>query len=235
MSNDNHLQKPIIRIAYIHDVICSWCPIGLRHVDRAMASLNSEIDFELKFLPFELNPAMPPEGETIPDYFRRRSGWSAETFARYVQSVVETAASVDLVYDYAKRTHYYNTAKAHRLIDFAESSGMQKIVVDRLTRQYFEDGVNIARTEALVEIAESVGLNGSLAHDALNAPTRSETLESKYEQVRGLPVKSTPSLLINDELLIQGSNSTDFFKTTFASIARGQFEPKFKQHGTIPV
>lgn len=231
MANDNHPQKSIIRIEYIHDIICSWCPIGLRHIDLAIAALNPSIDFELKFLPFELNPDMPHEGEAIPDYFKRRSGWSAEKFASYAKSVVETAAAVDLVYDYAKRTHYFNTAKAHRLIDFAEQFGKQKIVVDILTQQYFKNGVNIAGTDALVAIAESAGLNSSETRDILNATTRSMTLEAKYAKVRGIDVKSTPTLLINGETLIPGSNSTDFFKQAFVSIAQDQSEQALKRKG----
>lgn len=189
-----------------------------------MTALDGDINFELKFLPYELNPEMPPEGELIDHYLIRRNGWSQDQFAKYADMVVEKAAVVGLTYDYSKRTHYYNTAKAHRLIDFAEQTGQHVKVVDALNKAYFRNGIDISRTENLVILATENGLDPAAANAALNATAISSSLRGKYQRVRSLSVKSTPSLLINQQVFVQGSNSPDYFAEVFSEFAQNKAE-----------
>ena len=215
-------RKPSITIEYVHDVVCSWCPIGLQNVKSAIEALKDEIDFDLRFLPYELNPTMPPEGEAIERYFARRSGWTAEKFKAYAVTVVEKAKAVGLTYDYSKRTHYYSTAAAHRLIHFAEQFGEQQRIVDALTTAYFTNGVNVSNIDNLVEIAASVGQNRSKLLDYLYADQLDPALLAKQEKVRRLHIQSVPSMLIDDETFIQGSNSAEFFNEAFVKISQHQ-------------
>lgn len=222
MRSEEISNKPLIQIEYIHDVVCSWCPIGLRHLDRAMALLEDRITFDLKFLPYELNPDMPEGGEPIEAYFKRRNGWSSARFAEYAEMVVDTAASVDLVYDYARRTHYYNTSRAHRLIDLAEQSGLQKRAVDTLTETYFRDGVDIADISSLVVLGEAIGLDPVAVREVVSKTDRSHALQAKYEKVQGLEISSIPTMLINGRTLIRGSNSAEYFYQAFQDIVRSE-------------
>lgn len=222
MLNKTSNAKANISIEYIHDVICSWCPIGLRHVNQAIDTLSNDMSFELTFLPFELNPDMPPEGEAIDAYFKRRMGWTSQQFSNYADTVVEKANAVGLVYDYGKRTHYYNTAKAHRLIDIAKQSEQQLETVDALTRLYFRDGGDISNTATLVDLAITLELDAQKVQSALDAKDPTPSLSDKYKRVKSLPVKSTPSMLINGETLVQGSNSTESFIELFSNIHQKQ-------------
>lgn len=224
MTNQSHPAKPKLRIELIHDVICSWCPIGLQNIRAAMTALDQDIDFELNFLPYELNPEMPPEGEPIEQHLIRRNGWTRDQFTDYAAMVVEKAEAVGLTYDYSKLTHYYNTAKAHRLIDFAEQTGQHVEIVDALTKAYFPDGIDISRTDTLVKLATENGLDPAAANAALNAAAISSSLRVKYRRVRSLSVKSTPSLLINQQVFVQGSNSAEYFEAVFADIAQNKAE-----------
>lgn len=224
MTDQTHSEKPKILIELIHDVICSWCPIGLQNIRAAMTALDQDIDFELNFLPYELNPEMPPEGEPIEQHLTRRNGWTQDQFAKYADMVVDKAAAVGLTYDYSKRTHYYNTAKAHRLIDFAEQTGQHVEVVDALTKAYFRDGIDISRTETLVKLATQNDLDPAAANEVLNATAISSSLRVKHQRVRSLSVKSTPSLLINQQVFVQGSNSAEYFEAVFTDIAQNKAE-----------
>lgn len=219
MTEQTHQPKPKLLIELIHDVICSWCPIGLQNIRAAMTALDQDIDFELKFLPYELNPEMPPEGEPVEHYLIRRNGWSHDQFAKYADRVVEKATAVGLTYDYSKRTHYHNTAKAHRLIDFAEQTGQQLEVVDALTEAYFQNGIDISKTDHLTDLALQVGLNAAAVKDVFEATSTRSSLRAKYDRVRGLAVKSTPSLLIDQRVFITGSNSAEYFTRAFSEHA----------------
>jgi len=220
MRNTIQGQRSKISIEYIQDVICSWCPIGLRHVTHAIRSLSNQIDFELKFLPFELNPDMPPKGESIRAYFARRKGWSDTQFSDYAQTVVATAGSVGLIYDYEKRTHYFNTAKAHRLIDFAEQKGRQADAVDMLTNLYFQHGVDVSDTDQLLEIGTELDFDQTQLRAILNAAHPTPDLREKYQRVAALKVSSAPSLLINGTTFIQGSNSQEYFVKLFSDFGQ---------------
>ena len=224
MTDQTQPARPKLFIELIHDVICSWCPIGLQNIRAAMTALDQDIDFELNFLPYELNPEMPPEGEPIEHYLIRRNGWTREQFADYAAMVVEKAEAVGLTYDYSKRTHYYNTAKAHRLIGFAEQTGQHVEIVDALTNAYFRDGIDVSKTENLIDLANETGLDTVAAAEALEAHSIPESLRLKYQRVRSLSVKSTPSLLINQQVFVQGSSSAEYFEAVFTDVAQNKAE-----------
>ena len=55
-------MKPVIKIDIVSDVVCPWCYIGKRRIEKAMKTLAGEFEFDVNYLPFELNPQMPKEG-----------------------------------------------------------------------------------------------------------------------------------------------------------------------------
>ena len=137
----------------------------------------------------------------------------------YSQDVVSAAKRAGLVYDYAKRTHYYNTSNAHRLIDFAEQFGKHHDVVGALTEQYFTYGMDVSDIESLVDLAASVGLVRQDTQKALRDHENPLRLQNKFERVRKFQVQSIPAFIINGEEFLQGSNSPEFFAQYFMDLA----------------
>ena len=181
------MTKTKIEIEQIHDVVCSWCPIGYSNIKAALTQFGKQIEVEFKFLPYELNPEMPKEGEPIEDHLKRRNNWSTEELLRYRENLVETAMQAGLTYDFAKRTHYWNTAKAHTLIHFAEKFDKQEQVNRVLIQQYFTHGLNLDDTENLANIVSSVSLNrdGVIAAVVLgNSPQLLEGLLCAHNRLR---------------------------------------------------
>jgi len=212
-----------VKIEAIHDLVCSWCPIGRSNLKAALKILDKQIVVEIQYLPFELNPEMSSEGETIEAHLMRRNGWTKEQFIHYRTDLVDVAKEAGLIYDYSKRTHYYNTAKAHRLVHFAQAFQKQGAVVDALTEQYFTQGVNLSEDENLLGIATSVGLDRELAEWALSSAEVadiSENIQHKYERVRRLGVGSVPAFIINGTELVLGANSVDYFVRYFTQLAK---------------
>ena len=122
------MTAPTIKIEMIHDVVCSWCPIGYNNIRNALDQLEPPVNVDFRFLPYELNPEMPRQGETIGAHLKRRNNWTTEQLLNYRENLVETARQAGLDYDFSKRTHYWNTAKAHTLIHFAEKFDMHEEV-----------------------------------------------------------------------------------------------------------
>jgi predicted DsbA family dithiol-disulfide isomerase len=212
------MTKIKIKIEQVHDVVCSWCPIGYSYIKAALKQLDNQIEVEFKFLPYELNPAMSKEGESIEDHLKRRNNWNTEELLRYRENLVETAIQAGLTYDFGKRTHYWNTAKAHTLIHFAEKFDKQEQVNRVLIQQYFAEGLNVDDAESLANIGSSVGLNRDAVMAAFTAPEIAAEMLEKQVRVRGLNLRSVPTFIFNDIELVSGSNSVEFFVQYFSHL-----------------
>jgi len=212
------MTKTKIKIEQIHDVVCSWCPIGYSNIKAALKQFDKQIEVEFKFLPYELNPQMPNEGESIKVHLKRRNNWNAEELLRYRENLIETATQAGLTYDFGKRTHYWNTAKAHTLVHFAEKFDKQEQVNRVLIEQYFAKGLNVDDAESLANIASSVGLNRDDLIAAFTSPKIAAEMLEKQARVRGFNVRSVPTFIINDVESVAGSNSVEFFVQYFSDL-----------------
>jgi predicted DsbA family dithiol-disulfide isomerase len=212
-----------VKIEVIQDLVCSWCPIGRSNLKAALKILDKQIEVEIKYLPFELNPDMSSGGEAIEAHLMRRNGWTKEQFMHYRTDLVGVAKEAGLIYDYSKRTHYYNTAKAHRLVHYAQVFQKQDAIVDALTEQYFTQGVNLSEEKNLLDIAASVGLDREQAKWALSSvevADISENIQHKYDRVREFAVSSVPAFIINDTEFVRGANSVEFFVRYFSRLGK---------------
>lgn len=209
-----------IKIEAIHDVVCSWCPIGRRNIKAALKVFDKQIEAEIIYLPFELNPDMPPEGEAIEAHLMRRNDWTKAQFLHYRSGLIETARNAGFIYDFSKRTHYYNTAKAHRLIHFAQASKKQEAVVEALTEQYFTHGVNVNQNENLLDIATSVGLDRKQIESVLSSEEVHKAMQEKYDRIKQFSIHGAPAFIVNHTEFVQGSNSVEFFVQYFERIVQ---------------
>jgi len=85
----NEIKPKKLKIEMVHDSVCSWCPIGYSNIKAAIEKLNIEVEF--RFLPFQLNPNIEENGESIANYFSRQFGWNESKLLSYQQSLVSTA------------------------------------------------------------------------------------------------------------------------------------------------
>jgi predicted DsbA family dithiol-disulfide isomerase len=201
-----------IKIEMIHDLVCSWCPIGYNHLKVALERIEDDVTADIQFLPFQLNPEMPPEGELIADYFKERMGWDADQLKKYQTSLIRTGTAAGVSYDFSKRTHYYNTFKGHCLIHWAEKFGQHRALNELMIDAYFTKGSNLSNEVVLLDLVEQLGLNRSDALQSLTDPVLLKEISKKQQRVATLNVTSIPAFLINDEYIVSGSNSPDFFE-----------------------
>ncbi|RDH84752.1 MAG: hypothetical protein DIZ80_04605 [endosymbiont of Galathealinum brachiosum] len=206
------MSKVKIKIEAIHDVVCSWCPIGYNNFKTALKRLEDEVEAHITYLPFELNPDMPEEGETIVNYFKRKQKWSSATLKDYQESLVKTAQNAGIVIDFIKRTHYYNSRKAHKLIHLAEQFNKQNAINESLIEVYFKQGLDISNTDVLLDIAEQLGMDRVSTQKALSSSELTLVLEKKIERQKALKLHSIPAFIINEDTLVSGANSVEFFE-----------------------
>ena len=209
-----------LKIEMIHDVVCSWCPIGYANMQQALGNLDIKAD--MHFLPYELNPDMGPEGEGINEHLQRRYHWSQSRLQDYRTHLLAVAKQAGVVIDFSKRSHYYNSSKAHRLIHWSEGYNRQQAMNERLIEAYFKRGLDISSTSVLLTLVEELGLDRSQAQQVLLANEIDPQLRLKQQRVQQLELTGVPAFLVNEHTVISGSNSVAYFETAIKRLTENQ-------------
>ena len=210
----------LIRVDFVSDVVCPWCALGATALQQAIANLTGEVVVVLTFKPFELNPGMPAEGEHAVRHMMRKYGRSAEQIASRNDSVIVRGKAIGFEFDLAKRSHFYNTFDAHRLLFWAAQDGQQLALKNILFKAYFTDGQNPSAPETLVRLAGEAGLCTARARQILDTDefaTEIRELEDFYLQ-RG--INSVPAMVLNGGHLVSGSQSVEEYEQILRQMAR---------------
>ncbi|MEZ5949080.1 MAG: DsbA family oxidoreductase [Planctomycetaceae bacterium] len=208
-----------LRVDVISDVICPWCYIGKRRLEKAIAELGMPV--EVRWHPFQLNPAMPKEGLSRREYRTRKFGsWerSQELDARVI--AVGKEEGIDFAFDRIERTP--NTLDAHRLIWLAGRGGVQDAVVEALFRAYFTEGRNIGDNETLLDVIVDVGLERSAAEAVLGGDDGMEAVKEGEKLSKQHHVDSVPFFVVNGMFTLAGAQLPEEFLRLF----RESFGPK---------
>jgi len=191
------VAKPL-RIEVASDVICPWCYIGKRRLAKALELVAGEIDASIEWLPFQLNPDMPPQGVPRAEYRRAKFG-SLERSRELDARVAREGAGegIEFAFDRMQRTP--NTMGAHRLIDLAQRQQKAEPVVDALFRAYFEEARDIGNATVLAGVAAQCGVaDWPQAADA-------ERVAQLEERVRELGISGVPTFIFDRRSGISGA------------------------------
>lgn len=207
-----------ITVDVVSDVVCPWCYIGKRRLEKAVASLKDEFKFEINYLPFELNPNMPKEGKNQRTYLTAKFGGEAR-YKQLTENVAKMAAEEGLTFNYENQTKSPNTKDAHRLIWLAKAEGCQPAVKEALLKSYFKDGVDLTVSENLISVVVAAGLDKTKAQSLLDSDegvVEVEYLEQLNHQ-RG--ISGVPFYIVNHKYGISGAQLPEHFVRAFRDIA----------------
>src|SRR3954470_16489458 len=140
----------LLSITVVSDVICPWCYVGKRRLELALDHLGLRERVELRWLPFELNPDMPPDGMERAAY--RAAKFGAHKSAELDQQMTALGRQEGIMFAFERQHRTPSTRKAHRLIAHASRLGSADSLVEALFRAYFETGLDIGDTEVLADI-----------------------------------------------------------------------------------
>jgi predicted DsbA family dithiol-disulfide isomerase len=195
------MPKPLL-IEIASDVICPWCYIGKRRLEKALESLKGEVEARIEWLPFQLNPDMPEQGMARADYRRAKFG-SVEKGRALDARVAQEGAGEGIAFAFDRMQRTPNTVAAHRLIDLAQSQGKGGLVVDALFRAYFEAASDIGDPAILNGIAESSGVTGWP-----EATDKAKVMEQE-ERVRDLGISGVPTFIFDRKSGLSGAYPPD--------------------------
>ncbi|MEO6676370.1 MAG: DsbA family oxidoreductase [Pseudomonas sp.] len=213
-----------VSIDFISDVVCPWCALGATALEQAIENVAGEISVELTYKPFELNPDMPAVGEKAVEHLMRKYGRTAEDVAAGKAMQIARGEAIGFKFDLEKRSHFYNTFDAHRLLMWALREGRQVALKKALLRGYFSDGQNLSDREALVRLAAEAGLDAAVAREVLASGAFATEVRELEEFYRERGINSVPALVLNGRHLVSGSQSVEYYEQMLRQMAQAPVE-----------
>ncbi|MBT8095636.1 MAG: DsbA family oxidoreductase [Woeseia sp.] len=202
-----------LRVSLIADLICPWCFLGKRRLNSALSAVQGPR--EIRWLPFQLNPGMPANGMSFEQYLSEKFG-DPTKIQPGLDALTEAgrAENIHFRFDLLKRVP--NTLNAHQLLQFAQQEGASTVgLAEDLLSDFFEEGLDIADRDVLVEAAGNRGLSRQPVLLALENDAARSALLEKETQIRRGGVSGVPNFLVNDRLLVIGAQPAEVLIDAF--------------------
>ena len=208
-----------LRIDFVSDVVCPWCAIGLASLEQALERLSGEVEVELHFRPFELNPQLGTEGEDVAGHLQKKYGMSSADLAASQETIRQRGAALGFTFDMDKRRRIYNTFDAHRLLHWAGIEGKQAAFKHALLRAYFTEGLDVSDHATLAQAAESAGLSADRARTILASDEYAEDVRAEERFFIDNGIQAVPAIIIEQRHLISGGQPVEVFENALRQIA----------------
>jgi predicted DsbA family dithiol-disulfide isomerase len=211
--------KPLtpVTIDVVSDVVCPWCFIGKRRLEKALA-LKPDIPVEVRYHPYFLNPWVPREGMSRDDYLTTKFG-SPERYQGIAGRVAAAAAAEGLTYAVDKMKRQPNTLDCHRLILWAQSSGKAAQMKQRLMDLYFTDGADLSDREVLVRAAADIGMDAAQTRDMLASDADVQRVENEANAAKDAGIDGVPTFILGGVAAVSGAQSPEVLANAIEQIA----------------
>jgi predicted DsbA family dithiol-disulfide isomerase len=217
-----------ITIDVVSDVVCPWCFIGQKRLDKAIAAVP-EIDVSVRWRPFQLDPTIPAEGKDRKAYMLAKFGSEErlrEIHARIVP--LGEAEGIDFAFDAIKVSP--NTLDAHRVIRWAGAAGedVQNRLVRKLFQLYFEQGINIGDHSVLAEAAGEAGMDRAVVESLLPTDADRDAVSTEAATASRMGITGVPCFLLEGKYAVMGAQDADTLADAIRQVsgakARGELE-----------
>lgn len=199
-----------VRIDVISDVVCPWCLIGKRRLERALELLRQGSpqapQVEVVWHPFQLNPHLPLEGIERSEYLAQKFGARAQDI---YGRVTAAGRSAGIEFGFERIVRQPNTVPAHQLIALAQVRGRQDRMVEALFRAYFIDGVDLTQAANLLTLAEQAGLDRAQAGACLEDDAQRQAVLAADAQARSLGVSGVPFFIFDQRIAVSGAQEPE--------------------------
>ena len=201
------------------DVMCPWCIIGYRQLQTGLAQLQGEIEAEVRWLPFELNPDMPPGGEPQVAHIARKYGRTIEQAAAGREQMHEAGVRAGYSFAYAGEGKppegtMRNTFAAHKLLKWAlieRGAAVQTRLKLALFDAHFQHRRDVSDPAVLVELAAAQGLDPAGASAALDDPALGAVVRREQRQAMDLNITGVPAMIVQGKYLIPGAQDPEVY------------------------
>src|SRR5580765_4551437 len=203
-----------MQIEIYSDVVCPWCFVGKRRLERALETAGYASRARVSWRPFQLNPTMPKSGMDRRVYLEAKFG-GAEARRAMEERVAKAGEADGLVFAFDRIERTPNTFDAHRLIWFAGQQGCQDEVAEALFHSYFTNGREIGSLNSLAEIASDCGLSREEVERFLASDRAVQEVQTEEAIGHRLGIRGVPHFILNGSTSISGAQPPDIFVSAF--------------------
>ena len=208
-----------LKIDIVSDVSCPWCIIGYQALNQALSNLAPDIQADITWQPFELNPQMPKEGQDITEHITQKYGISVQQSEQNRAAIRERGLSVGYEFGNRGGGRIYNTFDTHRLLHWAHGLGKQTALKLALFDLYFQQSGDPSDHRQLLAVVESIGLDVAEAKLILDSDKYTADVRKQQQYYQSAGVSSVPAVIVNDKHLISGGQPTETFEQALKQIA----------------
>ena len=206
------------------DVMCPWCVIGYQNLQAALSDLGDEVEAQIRWLPFELNPDMSPEGEESAAHIARKYGRTLEQAEAGRTMMSERARAVGFPFDYTGEgapppSMLWNTFDAHKLLRWAlatEGAEAQTRLKLALFAAHFQQRRRIGERDVLLRVVEQAGFDRAAAEAALDDLALGEAIRAEERQAWEHNISGVPAMVFDGQFLVPGAQEPE----TYANVIR---------------
>jgi predicted DsbA family dithiol-disulfide isomerase len=209
--------RPRLHVAFVSDVTCPWCAIGLAELQRAIERLGTELAVDIAVEPFELNPGLSAEGQDIVEYAAAKYGATREQVAERQALIRARAAAAGL--RFVPRTRVWNTFDAHRLLLWSGLQGRALELKRVLLDAYHAHGRNPGSHAELLRLAGQVGLDVEGTRSVLAGSAYADDVRARVRHWQARGIASVPAVIVDDRWLLAGAQPADVYETALRQAA----------------
>jgi len=207
-----------VRIDLVSDIACPWCAIGFARLQQALNELSTEVDVELHWRAFELNPDPALVPEPILPALCKKYGVAEAQMRDSQQQLRQLADGLGLDFRALDNRLTCNTFDAHRLLHWAALQNAQTALKLALFQAYFGDGLQISEHAVLLACVEQAGLDPLAAAAVLNSQQFAGEVRHEQQQYQQAGIRSVPAFIINQQYLVSGAQESAVLVSTLRQV-----------------
>jgi predicted DsbA family dithiol-disulfide isomerase len=211
----------VVNIDIVSDVMCPWCYIGKKRLEDAVESLPDDLEIDVRWRPYQLDPTRPKEGKDRKQYLEEKFGGS-ERASQIYTAILDAGRKENIPFNFNGIKVSPNTLDAHRIIRWAasEAPGVQDRLVDLLFKAYFIDGKNIGDNTVLLDAAQEAGMDRSITESLLVGTADCLEVEQEIDVARKMGVTGVPCFILDNKYAVMGAQASDVLASAIRDIAR---------------
>ncbi len=196
-----------LTIDVVSDVVCPWCYIGKRRLEEAL-KLRPNLDVEVRWLPYQLDETIPPEGMPRDDYMMRKFGGRDRIEAIH-ERIREAGRGDGIPFAFEKIRVSPNTLDSHRIIRWAAEAGLQAEVKERLMRGFFVEGADLSDHAVLAKLAGEAGMVEDQVASWLATDVDAEEVKGDVARARAMGVQGVPFFILDRAIGVSGAQPAE--------------------------
>jgi len=211
-----------LQIDIVSDVMCPWCIVGYKGLEMALDQLSSEVEADINWLPFELNPQMPVEGQDLREHLMEKYGITEQQSDQNRDMIAQRGQDVGFTFNYTDRLRMINSFDCHRLLTWAKDQGKQHQLQMALFTAHFDHNRPLNEKDELLAVVTACELDVQQAKDILNSDAYADQVRAGQNQSMQMGIQSVPTFIINRKYALSGGQPVAAFRQALTQILEAQ-------------